>query len=362
MPLVSKRANLLEQAIAGLACTDREACDLAVTAARIPVLISDACAPRDEFVRALGDRLRAEALTLPLHEARPGSPTRVAGRGATSPRRPRVLVIGGRLPRALLGATASLLVLGAILGGASRSALPGSLLYPMRQMLDSAAVRLAGSDLNHGVTLLSQGREHIGDARALVERDVEQTDPASVNQALLNAYDAVRTGQRALLGDFDRTGNTAALEALQDFTVRTVPQLNALRPLVPPASVPGVDALLALLQETRTAVASTIAVCGQPCASLATTSLPVRTAPGVLPLTIPAPAITRPVGPGVGITASAPPVYPRVTGGAVLPPVTLGSSPAGRTPVVVPPPRPPLTPPTALTATPTGLPGLPGLP
>ena len=358
MLLVSKRAHLFERAVRGLACTDQEVCDLVVTARQIPALTFPACAPREEFVRSLGIRLRAEALTLAGSQPRHPSPSGEADRSATVPRVPRVLVIGRRLPRALLGATASLLVLGAVLGGLSRSALPGGPLYPMRQMLDSAAVQLAGSDFNHGVTLLSQGQEHLADARALVERDQRQAVPASVDQALLSAYDAVSAGQRALLGDFDRTGGTASLIAVQDFTVRALPQLDALRPLVPPASVPGVDALVALLQRTRTTVAGKIAVCGQPCASLGTPQPPAHTAPAGLPVPTPASVVTRPVGPLGGVTAAPPRVQPS-RGAVVLPPVTVGSIPARSSPVVVLPPIPVPTPGTALTPIPTGLPGLP---
>ena len=89
-----------------------------------------------------------------------------------------VFVIGKGL-RVIAGATASLLLIGAVLGVTSRSALPGGLLYPVKQSLNSAAVQLAGSDFDRGVTLLSQAQEHIGDARSLVERDGARADPTS---------------------------------------------------------------------------------------------------------------------------------------------------------------------------------------
>ena len=380
MPFVSKRADLLERSIQGQPCTDQQTRSLAATASRISALTSQACGPRDEFVSALGLRLRAEALTLPARQVRHASSVPVARRSSA---RPAVFVIGKGL-RMLAGATASLLVIGAVLGVTSRSALPGGLLYPLKQVLDSAAVQLAGSDFDRGVTLLSQAQEHIGDARSLVERDKARADPASVNQALLSAHDAVTGGQRALLGEFDRTGNTQALIAVQDFAVRALPQLTALRPLVPAASKPYVDALIALLHDTRITLARKIAVCGQPCASLGgvklgrsppsvpSTVLPSRLPaggtpiPGVptggLPVVGQVPAITGPV---VGPVPTAPPL-PITTNGTAsvtLPPVSVGSITVSPSPVLIPPlpPLPPLAPAPAptLPPAPTGLPGVP---
>lgn len=392
MPFGNRRADLLERALQGYQSTDPEVRDLVATARRIPALASPALAPRADFVSALGLRLRAEALTLPTRDTRPvpaGSPGRAeregrATRARRSGARPRVLVIGRGLPRVLAGATASLLLVGAVLGGSSRSALPGGLLYPVKQVLDSAAVQLAGSEFDRGVTLLSQAQEHISDAGALVKRDGAQADPGSVDQAMLSAYDAVGAGQQALLGEFDRTGNPQALIAVQDFTVRALPQLNALRPLVPAASRPGVDALIALLQQTRTTLVGKIAICGQPCASLGgvglggsprsppsapVTGLPTALTPGSLPVPpLPTPgglagsppgAIT---GPGAVVVAPGGSLGGNASGTlrAVLPPVTVGSLTVSVAPIVIPPLLPKLPVPT--TTLPAPLPGLPGLP
>jgi len=265
----NKRAGLLERSLQGEETSDQEMQELVATAARICALSSASSSPRDEFVSALGIQLRAEALTLPDRQARRVQPTPV-GRSAA---RPMVFVIGRGLPRILAGAAASVLLVGALVGGVSRSALPGGLLYPVKQLLNSAELQLAGSDFDRGMTLLSQAQEHISDAAALVDRDGAQTDPDSVNEALLSAYDAVSAGQRALIGEFDRTGNTQALIALQDFTVRAVPQLDALQSLVPAQSKPDLNALIALLQGGRSSLARKVAACGQPCATLGDTAL-----------------------------------------------------------------------------------------
>jgi hypothetical protein len=299
-------------------------------------------------------------------------------------------VIGRRLPRVLAGVTASLLLVGAVVGGASRSALPGGLLYPVKHLLDSVAVKLADSDLDRGVTLLSQAQEHVSDARALVERDGARADPVSVDEALLSAYDAVNGGQRALLGEFDRSGSPRSLLAVQDFAVRVLPQLNALRPLAPAASRPEVDALIALLQETRTTLARKIAVCGQPCAATggvgldsssssapptgrsSTTAPESLVAPGLPTPGLPAPALPTPgppirgglpvhdpkatvSRPGAVVGPSVSPLSPlpitRSTQAAILPSVTVGPLNPSSSPETIPT--------TVPLPTPTGLPGLP---
>jgi hypothetical protein len=387
MSFVSRRADLLERGIQGHPSPDPEVGGLVGTVRRIPALTSPACAPADEFVSALGLRLRAEALTLPAREVVPasGRSQRLAksqgrvksGRRASgasgSGTRPKVFVIGRGLPRALAGVTASLLLVGAVVGGTSRFALPGGLLYPVKQVLDSAAVQLAGSDFDRGVTLLSQAQEHISDVGALVRRDGARTDPMSVDKALASAYDAVSVGQRALLGEFDRAGNTQALIAVQDFAVRALPQLSALRPLVPAASRPDVDALITLLQQTRTTLVPRIAACGRPCASLVvvrpasspdsapSTGLPKARTTGSLPvpglptpggLSVPGPTapITGPAGVVVGPTTS-PLRVASGTRGAVLPPVTVVPTTVPPSLIVIPTPSLPLPP--------IGLPGLP---
>lgn len=354
MPFPNKRADLLERSLQGQPSTDPVVRNLVATVGRIPALTGTACAPSQEFVSALGVRLRAEALTLPARTALRGP----SATGARRSGRPAVFVIGRRVPRVLVGAAASILVVGVAVGGASRSALPGGLLYPVKGLLDSAAVQLAGSEFDRGTTLLSQAQEHIGDARALVERDGAQTDPESVNQALLSALDAVNAGQRALLGEFDRNGNPQALIAVQDFGVRALPQLNALRPLVPQASTPHVDALIAVLQDTRTSLARRIAICGQPCASINSTGLvgspgpaptnglPSTLTVGGLPVAglpiaglsgVPAPTAVI-TGPGAVVGQPAPTLLITTSGttAVTLPAVTLGSVTVSPPPVVIP--------------------------
>jgi hypothetical protein len=364
MPFVSKRADLLERSIQGLPCVDQEVRRLIATAARIPALTSPACGPRAEFVGALGLQLRAEALALPAREVGRVPSAPVARRPST---KPMVFVIGKGL-RVIAGATASLLLIGAVLGVTSRSALPGGLLYPVKQVLNLAAVQLAGSDFDRGATLLSQAQEHIGDARSLVERDRARADSTAVDESLLSAHDAIIGGQQALLTQFDRTGNIRALILVQDFAVRAMPQLNALRPLVPAASKPDVDSLSALLGQIRTTLVRKIAECGPRCAAIGGVrlgsppssagtpglsfahpggGLPIPALPASGPPVVgPVPAISGSGGVLVGPAAPTVAVTRGGTGGVILPPVSVGSVAVSPSPIVIAPlPRlSPLTP------------------
>ncbi|MGZ4627683.1 hypothetical protein [Oryzihumus sp.] len=303
MPLLSRRADLFHRALEGAPAADDEIAALVGTASRIPTLDGPACAPRPEFVEQLGARLRAEAQTLPARPARPAAVRQVPGGG------PLVLVVGKGLPRVLVGAAATVLVASAAVGVVSREALPGTALYPVKQLLDTAAVQLAGSEHDRGLTLLAQAQQHISEAGDLA--DGGTTDPAPYDEALGAAYDATLGGQRTLLALYDRDHDQQALIAVQDFTARALPQVQALRSRVPAASVPAVDRLLSVLQLGDEAVARKVAVCGSACSALDTTggghgpaSLPSLPSSTAVPTT-PVRGLGLPSG-----TASLPPLVP----------------------------------------------------
>lgn len=233
--------------------------------------------PDAEFVAALRERLMVEARSLP-------APTPAAARAATARRAaartaPVVVVVGRGLPRALVGAAASALLVGGIVGVASRSAVPGESLYPVKGWLDGVAVRLATSDFQRGTTYLGQAQEHISDSRDLAAR----TDPdvGDINTALSAAADSVQAGQRALDRDYAATGNPQALLAQRDFTDRALPQVDALRDEVPLGSRASLDRLEALLRDSQVATARRIAACGGHCGEVLRTSLQPSSLPNV---------------------------------------------------------------------------------
>ncbi|HET7661735.1 MAG TPA: hypothetical protein VFK66_15200 [Oryzihumus sp.] len=339
MPLLSRRrADLFHRALEGAPAADHELAALVGTASRIPTLDGPACAPRPEFVEQLGARLRAEAQTLPARPVRQAAVREAPGDG------PLVLVVGRGLPRALAGAVATVLVASAAVGVVSRASLPGTALYPVKQLLDAAAVQLAGSEHDRGLTLLAQAQQHISEAGDLA--DGGATDAAPYDVALGAAYDATLGGQRTLLALYDRDHDQQALIAVQDFTARALPQVQALRSRVPAASVPAVDRLLTVLQLGDEAVARKVEACGPACSALDTTG--TGHDPASLPSLPSSTAVPTTGGPGLtGGTASLPPLLPSagsvsLGGGGVsasplpgvsisvpLPGATVGSSSTG---------------------------------
>ncbi|MGN6634947.1 MAG: hypothetical protein ACTHJ6_05710 [Oryzihumus sp.] len=339
MPLLSRRADLFQRALEGAPPADDATAALVGTASRIPTLDGPACAPRPEFVEQLGARLRAEAQTLPARPARAATARQAPGGG------PLVLVVGRGLPRVLAGAAATVLVASAAVGVVSRAALPGTALYPVKQLLDTAAVQLAGSEHDRGLTLLAQAQQHISEAGDLA--DGGATDPAPYDEALGAAYDATLGGQRTLLALYDRDHDQQALIAVQDFTTRALPQVQALRSRVPAASVPAVDRLLTVLQLGDEAVARKVAVCGSACSALdgtgdghgpaslpSSTAVPTTAVPGrglpsgtaSLPALPPLVPSAGSVGVGGGVSASP---LPGVSISVPLPGATVGGSSTG---------------------------------
>ena len=137
------------------------------------------------------------------------------------------------------------MAIGGVVGVASRAALPGQALYPVKQVLDTAAVSMAGTDLDKGSRLLSQAQEHIVEASRLVE--APDSTAADVNLALQGAIDDVSRAQALLQRSFAETHDPQALRVSGSFSTRAIPQVDALRDRVPSESLSLVTALRALL-------------------------------------------------------------------------------------------------------------------
>jgi hypothetical protein len=174
--------------------------------------------------------------------------------------------------RSLAGATGALLTLVVGIGFAAGSALPGGLLYPVKELIQNGQVQLARGDLARGTVLLDQASGHIRDARTLVSQG--GPDPADVDTALRSAGSDVAEAQQALLAEFSRTHDPASLTALAQFASTQAPLLAELRSRVPVASVPLVDGLLAQLGGLATNLRTIAAQCGSACAEVPLQDLP----------------------------------------------------------------------------------------
>jgi hypothetical protein len=364
MPVLNRAADRFQRALEGERVTDEGLAELVETSRHLVAMTSAVPAADAAFVATLRDRLMAEAARMPAPS--PGAAKAAAARRAASRTTPVVVVVGRGLPRLLAGAAASVLLVGGVVGVASRTAVPGQALYPVKGWLDGVAVRLADNDLERGQTYLSQAQGHVSDARTLSEGSRQVTD---VDTALTAAADSVRKGRQALDTSYASTGNPQALLAMRDFTARTLPQLEALRTEVPAESLPQLAVLESLLRDTEQITARRLAACGSACSGVASStlgpaSLPgsVTTAPSGSPtasgsggVTVPDTAVTVPGGvpvPGgsstsgpvvggggggssVGTTGASVglptlsvsvPVVPSVTATVPLPTVSLGTS------------------------------------
>ena len=178
MVALSRTRDLLERVIAGKQVSDPRVTDLLPTV-RALASLEIGCRPDPAFAAAVGPRLLAEAAALPVRgsdptpSARGKRPSRAATPGspasgspasvspATGPQagrgpHPVIIFVGYGWPRLLAGVAASLIAVASIVGVVSRSALPGQALYPVKQVLDTTAAALAGSDLDKGQTMPGQ--------------------------------------------------------------------------------------------------------------------------------------------------------------------------------------------------------------
>ncbi len=246
MASLTRTANLLQEAIEGASGERPRVRHLLPTVAALGS-VSLACRPDPDFVAELGRRLQAEAAELAGAAgtaARGQTDVRARIRPARDPG-PVIILVGRGLPRLLAGVAASLMAIGGIVGVASRAALPGQALYPVKQVLDTAAVSMAGTDLDKGSRLLSQAQEHIVEASRLVEAP-DSTAP-DVDLALQGAIDDVGRAQALLQRSFAETHDPQALRVSGSFSTRAIPQVDALRDRVPSESLSLVIALRALL-------------------------------------------------------------------------------------------------------------------
>ncbi|GEM_PF-1475813 len=247
MPLVTRTADRLERGLLGEPVTSEELTELVRLAHSLPPATRLVPGPSADFVSRLGVQLREEAARLPVVARSPtptkASPARAPARRTTTV--PTVLKLGGRGLRLGIAGLAVVAVLLSGLGVASRSAVPGSLLYPVKELLDRVAVGLAGSHYDTGMTYLGQAQGHVSDARKLTASHAEI---GPVDIALTSAITDVQAAQREFVLDYASTKADRDVLAMRDFATQVLPQLDVLRPSILPAARPTLDQLIALLR------------------------------------------------------------------------------------------------------------------
>jgi hypothetical protein len=154
---------------------------------------------------------------------------------------------------------ASFVLIAAVLGFASRSAVPGDLLYPVKQLLDRAAVSLSGSRLDEGRTHLAQAQQHISEARDLLDRGA--VEPAELDVALDAATESVTAADSILREVYAEQGRPEALTELADFLTRARLQVEAMDPRVPQGSRAAYERLREVLGAAEVQALGQLAAC-----------------------------------------------------------------------------------------------------
>ncbi|GAA6524867.1 DUF5667 domain-containing protein [Intrasporangium sp. DVR] len=325
-------ADLLQRALDGEAVDRPGIVELVTVLHAVSSLERAGLAPRDEFITDLRARLLSESHPIAAgNEAGEAEPSEADG-GVGAP----VSVLHLPRPiRQLAAAAAAVILLAGGLGVISRQTAPGDLLYPIKQVLDRAAVQLADGPLEVGLTHLAQAEQHVGEARDLIDRG--DPDPADLTVAFDAAAGSTRTAQSLLLETYRSERRAVALTELADFVTRALPQVEAMRPEVPEAALPAWQRLHDLLAQGELEALRELAscsVCGERAAaaresldlllarSTAATASPDQSLPTPSPTgaTFPAPV---PTVPGPSATDAVP-------GVEVAPPaVTIGSATVG---------------------------------
>lgn len=161
---------------------------------------------------------------------------------------------------ATAGATATLMIGSAGAAVAAQGALPGELLYPLKQATESARLALANSPEEVGRVHLDLARERLEE----ITEGVETLSSSEIIDTLAAMDHHTETGAEELLGVFDRTHDAELLEELQAFTSDQRSGLTAILDDLPLEAVPFADRSFELLRriELQSAVSASLCDCG----------------------------------------------------------------------------------------------------
>ncbi len=226
---------------------------------------------RAELHTRLLELAAARAAELPERSVRVGTVERSRAGVDREPAAGRRGILRG-WRRTVAAATAAVVALLLGVGVASAGAVPGGLLYPVKELIQSVQVHLAHGSLARSKVLLGQARGHITDATTLVSQGAP--DPSNVNTALRQAGDDFGRGEQLALARYTDAHDPAGLAALSQFTVTQSPLVSRLRDRVPVVSVPLVRQLLAQIGQGAATLQQVVTQCGAPCASVSLVNLP----------------------------------------------------------------------------------------
>lgn len=309
--LISRRADLLEEALSGVASPlprPADGVEREIALARVLQRAGARTAPAlsDDVRAALRSRLVAVAA--------------VQGGGQTSgPPAPAAVSWRQRLGAVAAGLTASAVAVTGVAVAADRS-LPGDPFYGVKRVAEDVQLRLAPGPAQEGRRHLQFAGERVRELRQLaLGRDLAGRDEpltgadATRVEALLDDLDAETRSASRLLAEAFRAGDAAPVEDLAAFAETARQGLTDVLPALPAGVRPRVQRSLGLVREVRTTAADLLLL-----RDCATTCDPAARPP-VLPPLPGAPAVEEPC------SCSAPPPAP-----SVAPPPASGP-PAGST-------------------------------
>lgn len=153
----------------------------------------------------------------------------------------------GLARRAGLVGSAALLVMVAFTGAgvfASRDALPGQTLYPLKRAAEAAGLAMTFDDEARAQRNLELAAIRLSEVEQLVaSRGTAGVDPQLLRAAMLEFDTATNEGSRTLLSDQAGAGNGT----LQAWAATQSARLSALRSALPVPAVPAADTSIALL-------------------------------------------------------------------------------------------------------------------
>ncbi len=203
------------------------------------------------------------------------SVTSLAGRRGRRGRHTLPGTAGGRssarrssLPgRVVLVAAAAAAAVLAVAGGgvlASRNALPGDTLYPVKRVAESIGDVLTVGDTARAQRRFDNATTRLDEVSTLVSQQPDAANPQLVESGFQDFDSATGAGARAMLAGHD-AGGTATQTQLHGWAVDQARRLSALRQELPASARPDADSAIALLERlaARTAALAARASCPQ---------------------------------------------------------------------------------------------------
>lgn len=158
---------------------------------------------------------------------------------------------------ATASATASLMIGTAGAAAAAQSALPGDLLYPLKQATESVRLALAGSPEQTARLQLALAEERMEE----IDAGLTELTATQLIDALARMDEHTEAGAEDLLAVFDAAPSQALLDELRGFTTRQRSELSSVVGDLPLEAVPFADRSLELLRRIDVQAALSAAAC-----------------------------------------------------------------------------------------------------